>query len=84
MSWSFPGDSVVKSSVQLLSGKESACQRRRQAFGLIPGSGRPPGEEMVTHSNILAWRIPMDGGIWWATIHGVVRVRHDLMTKPLR
>ena len=25
---------------------------------LIPGSGRSPGEEMATHSSILAWRIP--------------------------
>ena len=26
---------------------------------LIPGSGRSPGEgKMVTHSSILAWRIP--------------------------
>ena len=26
--------------------------------GSIPGSGRSPGEGMVTHSSILAWRIP--------------------------
>jgi len=25
---------------------------------LIPGSRRSPGEEMATHSSILAWRIP--------------------------
>ena len=25
---------------------------------LIPGLGRPPGEENATHSSILAWRIP--------------------------
>ena len=24
----------------------------------------------------------MDRGAWWATVHGVVRVRHDLVTKP--
>ena len=23
------------------------------------------------HSSILAWKIPMDRGAWWATIHGV-------------
>jgi len=28
---------------------------------------------MATHSTILAWRIPMDRGTWWATIHGVVK-----------
>ena len=24
----------------------------------------------------------MDRGAWWATVHGVLRVGHDLMTKP--
>ena len=28
-------------------------------------------EGMGTHSNILAWRIPMDRGAWWATVYGV-------------
>ena len=27
-------------------------------LGLIPGSERSPGVEMVTHSSILAWKIP--------------------------
>ena len=26
---------------------------------------------MATHSSILAWKIPMDRGAWWATVHGV-------------
>ena len=30
-------------------------------------------EGMSTHSSILAWRIPMDRGAWWATIHGVAK-----------
>ena len=37
---------------------------------------------MATHPSILAWRIPMDRGAWQATVHGVVRVGHDLATKP--
>ena len=28
-------------------------------------------EGMATHSSVLAWRIPMDRGAWWATVHGV-------------
>ena len=28
---------------------------------------------METHSSILAWRIPMDRGAWWATAHGVAK-----------
>ena len=31
----------------------------------------PLEEGMVTHSSILAWRIPMERGAWWATVHGV-------------
>ena len=27
-------------------------------MGSIPESGRPPEEEMATHSSIVAWRIP--------------------------
>ena len=30
----------------------------------------PLEEGMTTHSSILAWRIPMDKGAWWATVHG--------------
>ena len=30
-------------------------------------------EGMATHSSILAWRIPMDRGAWWATVNGVVK-----------
>ena len=26
---------------------------------------------MAAHSSILAWRIPMDRGAWWATVHGI-------------
>ena len=30
--------------------------------GSTPGMGRSPGEEMATHSNILAWEIPWTEG----------------------
>ena len=33
----------------------------------------PLEEEMVTHSSIFAWRIPMDRGAWQATVHGVAK-----------
>ena len=35
-------------------------------------------EGVVIHSCILAWRIPMDRGIWWATVHGVAKSRTGL------
>ena len=61
-------------------GKESA--RKAGGLGLIPGLGRSPGEG---HGNPLQYSClenPTDGGAWWAIVHGVARVGHDLMTKP--
>ena len=49
--------------------------------GSIPGSGRSPGE---LHGNPLQYpclKNSMDRGAWWATVHGVSRVRHDWETK---
>ena len=28
---------------------------------------------MAPHSSTLAWKNPMDGGAWWATVHGVAK-----------
>ena len=33
----------------------------------------PLEEGMATHCSILAWRIPMDRGAWWTTVHGVAK-----------
>ena len=33
----------------------------------------PLEEGMATHSSILAWRIPMDRGSCWSTVHGVAK-----------
>ena len=38
----------------------------------------PLEEGMATHSRILAWRIPMDRGAWWATVHRVTKSRTQL------
>ena len=40
-------------------------------MGSTPGLGRSLGEEMATHSSILAWGNPMDTGAWQATVHGI-------------
>ena len=37
---------------------------------------------MAIHSNFLGLGNPMDRGAWWAAVHGVARVGHDLVTKP--
>ena len=33
----------------------------------------PLEEGMITPSNILAWRVPMDRGAWQATVHRVAK-----------
>ena len=35
------------------------------------GQEDPLVKKMATYSSVLAWRIPMDRGAWWATVHGV-------------
>ena len=37
------------------------------------GQEDPLKEGMATHFSILACRIPMDRGAWWATVHGVTK-----------
>ena len=39
----------------------------------VPRSGRALVESMASHSNILAWKNPMDRGVWQATVHGAAR-----------
>ena len=38
----------------------------------------PLEEGMVTHSRILAWRVPKVRGAWWATVHGVAKSQTGL------
>ena len=33
----------------------------------------PQEKGMATHSSILAWRKPMDRGVWQAIVHGVTK-----------
>ena len=41
-------------------------------FGSL-GWGDPLEEGMAFYSSVLAWRIPMDRGAWWAAVHGVAK-----------
>ena len=38
---------------------------------------------MTTHSRILVWRMAMDKGAWWATVHGVTQNRTRLRRLTL-
>ena len=42
------------------------------------GQEDPLAESMATHSSILAWRIPKDRGIWWATVQRATNSRTRL------
>ena len=37
---------------------------------------------MAPHSSTLAWKNPMDGGVWWAPVHGVTKSRTQLSDFP--
>ena len=62
MSWGFPGGS---------DNKESACNARD--LGLIPGSGRSPGEGNGYPLQYSCLGNPMDRGAWRGTVLGVTK-----------
>ena len=62
-------------------GKEPACNAGDP--GLIPRLGRLPGEGNDNPVQYSCLKNPMDRGVWQAAVHGVTRVGHDLVTKPL-
>ena len=66
----FPGGSVVKNP-----------PASAEDMGSIPGSGRSPGEENDNPLQYSCLEKPMDREAWWATIHVVMKVRHDLVTE---
>ena len=44
-----------------------------RGLGLIPGSGRSPGEGNGNPLQYSCLENPMDRGAWWATVHGVTK-----------
>ena len=74
-------------STYFLLGFPGGSDGRESAYnvgdlGLIPGLERSPGEE---NGNLLQnsyLENPMNRRAWWAIVHGVTRVGHNLVTKP--
>ena len=52
-------------------GKESACDA--EDLGSIPELGRCPRKGKGTPLQFSCLENPMDGGAWWAAVHGVVK-----------
>ena len=46
-------------------------------LGSIPGSGRSPGEGNGNPLQYFCLENSMDGGAWWATVHGLQRVGYN-------
>ena len=61
----FPGGLAVDNS--------PATQESQEMQIRLLGLEEPLEEGMATHSSILAWRIPMDRGAQWATVHRVTK-----------
>ena len=59
---SFPGGSDDKASADNVGNP-----------GSIPGSGRSSGEGNGNPLQYSCLENPMDGGAWWATVHGVAK-----------
>ena len=51
--------------------KVSACDAGD--LGSIPGSGRSPGKGNGNPLQYSRLENSMDGGVWWATVHGVTK-----------
>ena len=47
-------------------------------LGSIPGSERSPGEGNGNPLQYSCLENPMDGGAWWATVHGITKIRTRL------
>ena len=47
----------------------------------IPVSGRSPAEGNGNRLQYSCLQNPMARGSWWATVHGLQKVGHDLVTK---
>ena len=68
----------------LTDGKASAYNAGD--LGLIPGLGRSPREGNGNPLQYSCQKNPMDGGAWWATVHGVAKSQTRLsdFTHSLR
>ena len=56
----------------------------RDSWVGFPGREDPLEEGMATHSSVLAWRIPMDRGAWWAIVHGVTKTKQQSTEASLK
>ena len=68
----FPGGSEVKASAS-----------NAGDLGSIPGSGRSPGEGTGNPLQYSCLENPMEGGVWWAPVHGATKSQTRLSDLTL-
>ena len=73
---SIPLDSAVRVLTGGSDGKESTCKAGDPGF--IPGLERFSGEGNGNPLQYSCLQNPMDGGAWWATVHGVAKSKTQL------
>ena len=71
----FPHTVLICMSLGGSEVKASACNAD---LGSIPGLGGSPGEGNGNPLQYSCLENPMDGGAWWATVHGVTKSQTQL------
>ena len=64
-----PQPSVTLCSSTLVMSKNRTCMAVIRLWNILV---------LFPHSSTLAWKNPMDGGAWWAAVHGVAKSRTRL------
>ena len=76
---SFPGEGIgyplEYSWASLVAQTVKNLPTMQETWVLSLGWEDPLEKGMATHSSGLAWRIPMNSGAWWASVHGVTKRR---------
>ena len=66
----------IKKKIDFSGGSDSKASAGDP--GSIPGLGRSPGEGNGNPLQDSCLENPMDGGAWWATVHGITKSRTKL------
>ena len=76
--WLVTGCGVIRHSNGYFPGGSDGGSYNVGDLGSIPGSGRSPGEGNGNPLQYSCLKIPMNGGAWSATVHGVTKTQTRL------
>ena len=78
--WDYSRNKIWKGFSGGSDGRASVCSVGD--LGSIPGLGRSPGEGNGSPLHYSCLENPVDGGAWWAKVHGVTKSRTRLSDFP--